>query len=424
MLKPFNILCLLLLLLVCKPSNACICNESPLTRDILNNYKNIALVKIKALKNVSIDSGMMRNYQEAEVETLENFKGPLLTKILVTAVHSSCSMGVQENTYWIVFGNDWAGYTALFPCNYNVEFIGSQSSMYKSAWYTSSYGRGFGTLIFLRQVFNKQTENGTIEGKFLNGVNAYSAIYKNGLLEGKQIMYTPDGKKVLEANYVKGILNGEYATWYTNGQIHRRYHYQNKMLDGLYESWYINGQKESEVNYKNDKLHGSYKEWDKFGNLTQLTSYKNNLSIDTSFSWYPIDTSVAIASIDVLRLTDKVSIDSIIKWNARRQLDRLVVSDSVGNLLHLLAYYRNGNLERETNYEPNSKTYISHAYHFNGITSEIRVTIDGRSIFEEDCFGNDGKKIRKTFFDKNGKIIKVYELENGTNKLIFEKKEL
>ncbi len=370
------------------------------------------------MKNVSLDSVWGRNSQEAEVETIENFKGSILTKILVTSVRSSCDMGVDENDYWIVFANDWGNYQAIFPCGYDVKFIGLQ---------------GFERFTFLQQSFNKIPETVTVVKKNLNATDVYTASYKNAMLEGKLIMYASNGNKALEANYHKGVLSGECIIWYPDKQMRRRCHYKDSLLHGLYETWFPNGKKENFFTYANDKFNGPHKTWDKFGNITSFGNYRDNRSTDSSFSWYSIDTSVVAARLDMLIFSDGISIDSIKKWNSIRQLKRLTVSDSLGNLLHLLEYYKNGSLAAEINYESDNKLYIKHTYHFNGITKEVSIykvvgkneygSNDTRYIFEEYSFENDGKKKRKTFFDKEGKeVIKVYELENGVEKIIFERK--
>ncbi|MBK8089762.1 MAG: hypothetical protein IPK31_18580 [Chitinophagaceae bacterium] len=140
-----------------------------------------------------------------------------------------------------------------------------------------------------------------------------------------------------------------------------------------------------------------------------------------------------MAKYDPLIMFEKVSADSAFEWSQRRQVEYLSIYDSGGNLLHKFSYYLNGNLREETIYEPNSKQYFQHEYHFNGMTKMFMIywiagknkygSDDIRYVFEETCFGDDGKRIRKRFFDAEGKkVMKAIDLENGKETIVFPKK--
>lgn len=44
--------------------------------------------------------------------------------------------------------------------------------------------------------------------------------YKNGLRDGKSLMFFYDGTKCSEINYSKGRRHGEYKIWNKNGSFH------------------------------------------------------------------------------------------------------------------------------------------------------------------------------------------------------------
>jgi antitoxin component YwqK of YwqJK toxin-antitoxin module len=43
--------------------------------------------------------------------------------------------------------------------------------------------------------------------------------YRDGLQDGPEVEYYPDGAKESEGHYSKGTLVGEYRTWYPGGQL-------------------------------------------------------------------------------------------------------------------------------------------------------------------------------------------------------------
>jgi antitoxin component YwqK of YwqJK toxin-antitoxin module len=410
---------------------ACYCDLNPLTIEALSGYKFISVVKIKKLSNVELNDKSIGYYQIADVETLENFKGKVFDKIMITSVRSSCDIGVREGDVWIFFANELKGEAAVFPCGHSTNFLSQDKVVTHLYW---NYPSGIGTLNFLRNHFIKFPIDGLANGKWLNGNPSYTLTKMENKLNGELVMYDEDGKRIAAYAYKDSLLLGESIIWYKNGQVHSKSNYNNGKLEGKVFEYLLNGKKISETNYVQGKFDGLRKEWDEFGNIIFEGRYKERKIRDTAFCWYKIDTSRLGARMYPMSLFDKVNADSVYEWNKRRQINYIIINDSSGKLIHNVSYFRNGNLERETVYEPNSKYYIAHEYHFNGITKEYRIYwLEGkgefgndeiRYLYEEICFGDDGKKIRKRFFDKEGKkIIKVIDIENGKETIVFAKEK-
>jgi antitoxin component YwqK of YwqJK toxin-antitoxin module len=408
---------------------ACYCDLNPLTIEALAGYKFISVVKIKKLSNVELNDKSIGYYQIADIETLENFKGEIFDKILITSVRSSCDIGVREGDVWIFFVREFKGKVAVFPCGHSTQFLSQGQT--NLSW---SYSRGIGTLNFLRNNFLKFPKDGVANGNWLNGKPSFNLAKSENKLNGELVMYDENGKRIATYMYKDSLLNGESIIWYKNGQMHSKSNYKNGILEGKVFEYLLNGQKISETNYVQGKFDGERKEWDEFDNLIFEGRYKDGKIRDTAFCWYKIDTSRLGASMYPMSIFEKVNADSVYEWNKKRQINYIIINDSSGKLLHNISYFRNGNLERETVYEPNSKYYIAHEYHFNGITKEYRIYwFEGegkngndeiRYLYEEICFGDDGKKIRKRFFDKEGKkTIKVIDLENGKETIVFAKEK-
>jgi hypothetical protein len=122
---------------------ACYCSLNPLTQKVLDGYKFISVVKVKKLSNLNFPNDFNSNYQSAEVETLENFKGKIFTKIIITSVKSSCDMGVREGDVWIFFANELKGEPILYPCGHSTTFLSQDKVDTYSFWH---YPKGIGTL--------------------------------------------------------------------------------------------------------------------------------------------------------------------------------------------------------------------------------------------------------------------------------------
>jgi len=77
------------------------------------------------------------------------------------------------------------------------------------------------------------------------------------IINGKEIIYWPNGNKLRECYYKNGMLNGPYLEWYENGLIMMSCNYKNGNLDGHYEDRLKSGKIRVVCKYKNDKIIGN-----------------------------------------------------------------------------------------------------------------------------------------------------------------------
>jgi len=225
---------------------ACSCHTEPLTSEKISTYKYVSVVKVKKLSSFEVTDNSMRYYQLAEVESLEIFKGGVISKILVSSVNTSCDMGVKEGECWIILANDWNGYPTLFPCGYNQQFLAVDTSELYFSW---SYLSGISSLNYLRNVFTKLPKNGKYDGKWLNGKPSFSLKREDGKIIGNQIMYDENGNRIINCSFKDSLLNGIKTIWYKNGQVHSISNYKNDTLNGFSAEFSIKGVKTSETNY-------------------------------------------------------------------------------------------------------------------------------------------------------------------------------
>ena len=104
--------------------------------------------------------------------------------------------------------------------------------------------------------------------------------YFNGYMEGKYILWHPNGQKAGQVFYKKGKAEGVHDGWYDSGVKKFTAYYKNNKLDGRYIWWYKNKQRKYLINYKNGKKFGIEKKWDIDGNL--IYSEFNKFTLDNS----------------------------------------------------------------------------------------------------------------------------------------------
>lgn len=88
-------------------------------------------------------------------------------------------------------------------------------------------------------------KDGKANGKWLtfytNGNLKSICSWTKGHLDGKYIVYSEMGKKIMELNYSDGKENGAYAIYYDNGSLRIRGQYQNGKPIGKWEYFDVNG---------------------------------------------------------------------------------------------------------------------------------------------------------------------------------------
>jgi len=92
--------------------------------------------------------------------------------------------------------------------------------------------------------------------------------YKNGIVDGKVIVYHPNGGVLMKARLKDGWLDGDYITMHETGDIINKGQYKNHKKTGLWTNYH---HKSSQIygirSYENDSQKDIYKEWDKDGFL-------------------------------------------------------------------------------------------------------------------------------------------------------------
>jgi predicted peptidase len=93
--------------------------------------------------------------------------------------------------------------------------------------------------------------------------------------------YTSFDKNIIEGsqcNYSSNTKEGLFKNWFENGQLEYSAIYKNGLINGLSAFWYKNGIKESEENWLQGQLNGKVKYWTEQGELQFDLSFDHGLN--------------------------------------------------------------------------------------------------------------------------------------------------
>ena len=171
------------------------------------------------------------------------------------------------------------------PYSGNAKEFYSNGSLKKDAYFEKGLPQGKvniydqnGRLIAIEQ-YEKGLRNGqTVLYNFVHNILSEEHIdYKNGLLDGKHILFGLSGKMVLCEEYKKDKLNGSREVFFQNGKLSSKENYKEDKLEGTRQLYYENGQLLYEESYVNGKLEGQRKGYFEDGSLYLKENYHKGL---------------------------------------------------------------------------------------------------------------------------------------------------
>ncbi len=134
--------------------------------------------------------------------------------------------------------------------------------------------------------------------------------YRDGIRQGRAMMYHPDGTRAVEASYGGGRLDGKRTEWYETGARQREEWFvagerhgvvrewaesgqqvlersmKSGVADGLARTWYPSGARKAESTYGNGSLEGEYLEWYENGQQKIQRSYRDGYAHGPASEWY------------------------------------------------------------------------------------------------------------------------------------------
>ena len=161
----------------------------------------------------------------------------------------------------------------------------SNGSLKKEAYFEKGLPQGKvniydqnGRLIAIER-YERGLKNGlTILYNFVHNVLSEERIdYKDGLIDGKHLLFGLNGKLVFSEEYKKDKLNGTREIFFENGKTAEKENYKEDKLEGTRQIYYETGQLLYEESYANGKLEGQRKGYYKDGSLYLQENYHNGL---------------------------------------------------------------------------------------------------------------------------------------------------
>ncbi len=105
----------------------------------------------------------------------------------------------------------------------------------------------------------------------------YTKNPETNAVQGTWVRYSPEKKKLEEAEYNGGTLNGKRTLYYDNGQPEIIETYVNGTFEGSYQLFHENGQLKQEGDYKNGETVGEWKGYYPNGQLKEVVTFSKNL---------------------------------------------------------------------------------------------------------------------------------------------------
>jgi antitoxin component YwqK of YwqJK toxin-antitoxin module len=138
------------------------------------------------------------------------------------------------------------------------------------------------------RVNDKDWEKGELVGKSINGKKngEWTSYYKNGQLErieiysndtlnGKQIIYRPDGKIKISRHYLNGIEFDTTKFYHSNGQVNFvEFRDSLGRKQGVLRVYYSNGQPSQIAYFKDGKFDSISSTYFENGKIKEIENYK------------------------------------------------------------------------------------------------------------------------------------------------------
>ena len=135
-----------------------------------------------------------------------------------------------------------------------------------------------GAYEYLEAEFTNGLPTGSWEIYERNLLSEQKNYNKQGLLDGKQLVYMNDGKSIAKEYYVKnGKADGRYIEYYPDGKIEKEQEYKDGVEDGIYRTYDQQGTIRFDCQYKAGKEHG--KQTKIYSDYTEISFFENGVPV-------------------------------------------------------------------------------------------------------------------------------------------------
>lgn len=103
---------------------------------------------------------------------------------------------------------------------------------------------------------------------------------------GKQFMVYPSKDTAYIKCYLNGLLEGEQKQWYPNGVLGEKRLYVSNRKEGLHEGWWDSNKPKYSYEFYNDEFEGQVLEWYESGQLFKKFHYNAGHEEGSERLWY------------------------------------------------------------------------------------------------------------------------------------------
>ena len=107
--------------------------------------------------------------------------------------------------------------------------------------------------------------------------------YVNGIINGEERIYTPDGTLLWKTHYVGGVMHGESVMFHPEGSLKYKVQYEKGLEEGVSTLYYSSGVLQQESTWVKGLLNGLEKDYYPDGSLKRVSTYvggkKNGVSL-------------------------------------------------------------------------------------------------------------------------------------------------
>lgn len=97
--------------------------------------------------------------------------------------------------------------------------------------------------------------------------------FKNGVLDGKQMTYFPNGQLATDITFVDGKKQGAFFNYFNNGQLEQEGTYLDDQLHGSLKIWYRIGKLKRQAYYDNGDKTGKWTFLNPNGGIIKVLNY-------------------------------------------------------------------------------------------------------------------------------------------------------
>jgi antitoxin component YwqK of YwqJK toxin-antitoxin module len=228
------------------------------------------------------------------------------------------------------------------------------------------------------------------------GVLHIYATYKNGNLDGKILIFNPNGQLKTSYKVEKGVLEGVKDSFYDNGTLEEKAHYASGKLHGVVEKYYENGNKAALIQYENGILDGEVTEWNPDETLKEKLFYIAGVQYNSQK--LPIYNS----NLSLLAPLPEETIPSD---------QNLTLNSDVPQILNgeVLINHPDGTISKKIFYREGKPHGEQISYHLNGKQEALLTYSDGILNGKKTLFDSQGLLLEEAYY-KNGDLEGRYFL--------------